>query len=361
MDASPLTRRQLRALLAVARRELCVIAPAVERELAGWRDLADRIPAADLRADAIDALDRKRLAAEGAGLLTCVLPEHDPSLLRTVVALEVILDFLDTVTERPADDPLLNARHMHGALVDALDQDRPVGDYYRYSRWTSDGGYLATLVATCQEGCARLGAYDLAADRLVAHAERLAVQSTNHDADRARREAAMRSWAASLPFDPGLRWFEATAGASSTLAIHVLLVLAADSEVTPSEIHAADAAYAPWVNAASTFLDAFVDQELDASLGHHNYLAYYPDRDQASERMAFIVHEAVRRARALPRGELHALIVSGMVAMYLSHREARSHALRAHARRISRAAGSLQYVQMPIMRWFRAVRGLRTA
>lgn len=357
-----LDRRQCRAVLDLARAELAWVLPSVRDTLAGWQRLASRIPDASLRRDALVTLRRERLNFEGAALFAVLAPRHRLELLRCLVAFQLLLDVLDTLNERPAPDMLANGRRLQAALPEALDPSRPITDHLAAHPAREDGGFVRAIVEHCRAACRRLPRYDLVAERATLHARRLDIQVINHDPDLGRRERAMAAWArAEFPDEDRLAPWELAAAASATLQIHALLALAADPRTTPETVAAVDDAYFPWVNAATTLLDAYVDQPSDRAAGNHNYVERYGGTRVAGERLAEIVREAVTRASALPRGDRHAVIVSGMVAMYLSHEAARSPELRASSRAIRRAAGPLQLVQVPVLRALRAAHGVRSA
>ena len=123
----------------------------------------------------------------------------------------------------------------------------------------------------------------------------------------------------------------------------------------------AEALYFPWICAASTLLDAFVDEASDRAEGNHSYVDYYDSEAEKVDRLCEIVFRSVDGARRLRHGERHVLIAGGMVAMYLSKASARSPELRPAASRIARAAGSIVHVQLPIMRAMRAFQRLGDA
>lgn len=361
-DPTPLGPRQIGALLAVSARELTWVLPNVAREVRGWREHALRIPDPALRADALATLKRERLNTEGAALFAILPRRRDRKLLRLLVAYQITLDYLDSISERPSPDPLANGRQLHLALVEALDPAGPISDYYRHHPAHEDAGYLRTLVQTCRDLCLALPGYD----RVRALAERSAqhgtVQILNHDPDPTRRARALAAWARrELPSDTDASWFELTACASSSLWILALLALAADPATSAEDLDEAAAVYVPWVCAASTLLDAYVDQTDDAATGNHNYLVHYSSADLAVERLAEIVRRSASGARLLRRGPRHALITTGMVAMYLSKGAAREPRLREGTRVIMRAAGSLPRVQLPIMRALRILHRLGAA
>ncbi|MGN6189565.1 MAG: DUF2600 family protein [Conexibacter sp.] len=361
-DPTPLSRRQIAALLAVSGRELTWIQPGVAQEVRAWRGRAQRIPDPALRRDALVTLRRERLNTEGAALFAVLPRRRNRTLLRLLAVYQIMLDYLDSISERPSLDPIANGRQLHLALVDALAPGEPISDYYAHHPARGDGGYLRDLVTTCRSLCGSLVGFETVRARAQRAARAATVQILNHDPDPIRRDRALAAWAQrEFPRQREAAWFELTAAASSSLWILALLALAADPTTTAEDVDAAERVYVPWVCAASTLLDAFVDQADDAATGNHNYLAHYPSRQVAVERLAHIVWRSASGARQLRRGTRHALIAAGMVAMYLSKDAARQPPLRDDTRLILRAAGSLPQVQVPIMRTIRALHGLGSA
>ncbi|HZV72096.1 MAG TPA: DUF2600 family protein [Conexibacter sp.] len=361
-DPTPLGVRQLTALIAVAGRELAWVLPNVAREVHAWDARARDIPDLTLRGDATLTLRRERLNTEGAALFSILPHRRDRSLLRVLAAYQITLDYLDTISERPSDDPLGNGRQLHLALTEAVDPGRPTSDYYRLHPQRDDGGYLQRLVEVCRAGCTALPGFEHVRTRAIRAATLGTVQVPNHDPCASRRIAGLRAWVErELPGPSELRWFELTAGASSSLWTLALLALAADPNLREDDVAEAEAVYFPWICAASTLLDAYVDQAADRADGNHSYVEHYDRPAEMVERLCEIVHRSAQGARRLRNGERHALIATGMVAMYLSKASARSAELRSSTERIVQAAGSLPRVQLPIMRVMRAVQGLGDA
>ncbi len=353
---------QLGALAAVYAREFVWVAPNVAREMRRWRSRAEAIPDPTLREDALVSLERERLNVEGAALFAVLPRRREAGLLRLLVAYQIVLDFLDTLSERTAGAPHRTGVQLHRALVEARDPRLPLSDPYRHLPWVADdGGSLAALVATCRAECDALPGSACVREPAVRAAERFVVQVANHDPLPQRRDATLLAWAErQRPHGAGASWFELAAAASSTLGIHALLALATRRDPSPAAVAAVDAAYFPWVQAASTLLDSLVDRADDAISGSHNYLDHYADAATAERRIAQVVARSVAEARGLRCGERHAVIVCGMVAMYLS-KESADPQLRAVARRLLRSAGGLAAIELPILRWLRRRHGLRAA
>ncbi|MGA8365485.1 MAG: DUF2600 family protein [Solirubrobacteraceae bacterium] len=346
----------------MAARELACVIPAVSREVGVWRDRACAIPDAPIREDALSAISTKRFNPEGAALFAVLPRRYDVNLVRLLVAFQILLDFLDSVTERRVPRPVANGDQLHRALVEALHPGAPISDYYRYHPWQDDGGYLAALVMTCRECCGALPSYGCVKAQVVQAARRCGVQGLNHDPDPRRRELRLRRWVGAEFADPReLSWWELTAAASSTLGIHALLAHAADADFADRQVGEVDRAYMPWVCVASTMLDSYVDAVADLADEGHSYVSHYSNPGVATHRVCGLVRRSMWEARQLRNGARHALIVAGMSAMYLSADEARTPAMLATTGKFVEAGGSLTRVLLPILRLWRICNAQRSA
>lgn len=338
------------------------VVPKVAREVGAWRRRALAIPDIPIREDALSALSSKRFNPEGAALFAVLPRRRDPRLVRLLVAFQVLLDFLDSASERRVPQPVADGRQLHLALVEALQPEAPTSDYYRYHPWQNDGGYLRALVTTCRECCTMLPSYECVQPFALQGARRCGVQGINHDPDPVRREERLQNWAqAEFAGKRELGWWELTAAASSTLGIHALLAQAADPTCAEREVRDVDAAYMPWVCAASTMLDSYVDEAADIAGDGHSYVAHYPSPRIAARRMYELVWRSIHEVRGLRNGSRHALVVAGMAAMYLSADEALTPAMRRTTDSFIEAGGPQTRLLFPILRLWRIVYGQRSA
>ena len=247
-------------------------------------------------------------------------------MVRSLVSYQLMLDYLDGVSERPSDDPLANGLVLHQAFEVALDPDAASVDYYAHSPAREDGGYLEELVATCRASLGELPSYEAARGPLLRQARLCREsQALNH----ALRFTAVRDqlddWAARTAseseLEPGFEWWELiAAAAASSLCVGALLALAAAPGVTEDEARRVESAYFPWASGLNALLDSLVDLDEDPEGASH--LRRYESHEQAAERLAAIASGARERVSALPDGDLHEAILAAMGSLYLVHEDA---------------------------------------
>jgi tetraprenyl-beta-curcumene synthase len=349
-----LSRRQLQALLAAASRELLWGTPNISDEVRRWGKLAAAIPDEAIREDALRCMACKRANIHGAGLFWTLPRERSGSLLNLLVSYQVMWDFLDSANERGAHAGHQNGLQLHLALVDAIDPTRPISDYYRYHPWQDDGGYLRALVEACRARCLDLPSFEKVRHILMQDAMRAGVQAFNHIADPVKREVALRAWVArEYPTNPGVEWFESSAAAGAGIGIYAMFALAAESECSDRAITQIHDVYFPWVSAAATMLDSYVDTAEDLASDHHCYTAYYSSDGDPTQELSRLIRRCLYEASRLENGERHALLASCMIAMYLSKDSALSKEMRACTHALLDAGGPLVKALHPVLRLWR--------
>lgn len=316
------------------------VLPRVRRELSGWRAEAARIPDPTLRQQALAALTEKAGNVEATAVFAALAPRRGRlALVRASTALQVAVDYLDSLGEEPGPDPLRDGLQLHRALAAALDPGAKTEDWYAEHPRREDGGYLDRLVFACREAASSLPS----AASLLPLARRAAIrcgegQSHTHAAA-AGREEELRTWTEGMKAPPGYEWWEVAAGASSSVAAHALLALAAAPAASWEQAELVDAAYFPAIGALTVLLDDLVDREQDRVAGEHNYLRHYPSDGAAAERLEAIVRLARHSVSRLPRSSLHGAVLAGVLAFYLSNPGAAAPGSRAVRDRLLASAG----------------------
>jgi tetraprenyl-beta-curcumene synthase len=315
-----LARAGLALVLANAR-YWTTVAPKVRVELARWSARAMQIEDPDLRAHALHTLEGEGFAAEVAATLATLTPHaHRAVAVRGIVALEVMYDYLDGLTERPAPDPIANGRLLFEAFTDALDPSADLQeDYYRHCSFSADGGYLRVLARTVKDALVCLPASKALAPAMLQAAARCAEAEVLTHAAAFTDTSEVERWARATASGSGLEWREYLAGAaSSVLAVHALIALAGDERTTVEHAAPIDAVYLA-LGALSTMLDSVVDYEEDAENGTLAYIRHYgEDRSMIGDRMVDLARAAARRAHDAPRSVYHLMTLAGVAAYFTS-------------------------------------------
>jgi tetraprenyl-beta-curcumene synthase len=157
--------------------------------------------------------------------------------------------------------------------------------------------------------------------------DRLAIKAAEaqslHHAATCSGDHALARWAEhERPTGSALHWWELAAGSGSPLGIFALIAAASRQRTSAAHAQEIEDAYFPWVAALSWLLESLVDLDDDMLAGGHSYIAHYKSPHDAATRLALIAEHAARDLRCLAQAARHSLLLSGMVAMNLSHRGA---------------------------------------
>lgn len=295
--------------------------PAVDAALAEWQQLANRTLGPRLAEQALASLHDKRFHCLG-GAIYALSPQPTP--LPFIVALQTISDYLDNLCDRVSLSDEAAFRQLHRSLCAAVDLSVSPTDYYADYPLQDDQGYLAALVAVCRNHVASLPHYRTVQPQLQQLAGLYSDLQTYKHLDAASREAKLIDWLQPLQaVYPDLSWWELAAATGSTLGLFVLSSRPAAGP--PAQLAAA---YFPWISGLHILLDYFIDAAEDRQSGDLNFVSYYPSAAVAEERLQFFATKAWQAAAQLPEAPFHQLVVSGLLALYLSDPKAATNANR---------------------------------
>ncbi len=325
-------------------RFLTVVLPQVSRELRRWEryTVSAEWP---LMQQASASLSRKRFHAQGGSFyaLYNFNPLYEKKLIRLIVALQTISDYLDNLCDRGGIYSEAAFRYLHQALPAAL-SSAPVGekDYYRFYPSRCDGGYLKALVAACRECTGTLPGYAAVEPEMLRLASLYSdLQVYKHLHPHVRR-SRLKRWfrEKAAPACPPLHWWEYAAACGSTLGLFVLCGLATSPRAAPQEAQRLVRAYFPWVCGLHILLDYWIDQEEDLREGELNFVACYRSPALAAERIALFLRKALGQVSELPHASFHRTVVQGLLAVYLSDPKVRAQQLQKSAAMLLRAGGA---------------------
>jgi tetraprenyl-beta-curcumene synthase len=363
--SGPLDRRLLgRSLLALGVANVRYwpsVWPLVQAQLRRWELRARAIADPELRELALGKLHGEAFNAEVAATLATLAPTaRRRRAVEAIVALELLFDYLDGLTERPSTDPLRDGNSLFRALTDAVDATAESGDdYYREHPGAGDGGYIEELSSAVRDAVARLPGARAIEGPARRSASRCAQAQIRIHAESRLGTAQLEEWAEREAHGTGLRWREFAAGAaSSVLAVHALIAAAADPRVTSEEAVEIETAYLS-ICVLITVLDSLVDHDADMRVDDPGFIRLYEDRDRLAETLANVAGRAVRQAGALRDGAHHVMTLAGVVAYYISGPGAGGELARPVAERLRAELAPLIYPTLAVMRTWRLAKRAR--
>lgn len=293
--------------------------PLVKRNLRHWETLANSTPDKVLEKQAIDSMTRKSFHCLGGSIYALYPGVRTEKVVEFIVAYQTISDYLDNLVDALKVQDEKAFAQLHLAMIEALEPKAERSDYYAFYPHHKDGGYLATLVQTCQENIKSLPSYSLVKKEMLWLAGLYSsLQTTKHLAE-SKREGKMLSWIQDhLTHYPGLSEWEFAAATGSTLGIFCLYAAAYNPLLQQEDVRRIKQAYFPWIGGLHILLDYFIDLEEDQESSQLNFVEYYESKEKRKERLSFFVQASQQKARQLPYPKFHVAVIKGLLAMYLS-------------------------------------------
>lgn len=293
--------------------------PVARRELFSWIEQARLIPDPNLRVQALASLQQKRFHADGGSVYAASDLRYTESLVRLIVALQTISDYLDNLCDRCNVLDEADFHQLHHAMRDAISPTATHREYYALRGNPDDGGYLDKLVSTCQQEVSRLPGYQAALPHIEWLVERYCeLQEYKHIEPSLRSVRLQEWWQTYEPGLPELYWWEFAAATGSTLGIFALF-LAASEPLTEESAKEMVEGYFPWVCGLHILLDYLIDLDEDAREGDFNFVQCYASPAEAHQRIREFARQGWQKVQSLSiGGRIHRDVVKGLLGMYLS-------------------------------------------
>jgi tetraprenyl-beta-curcumene synthase len=354
--------------LANARYWMCVAAQA-RRELRHWEARAQAIDDPELRALALEKLRAEGFNAEAAAMAATIAPRATRKhAVRAIVALELLFDCLDGLSERPHANPLGEGERLYTAFVGALSPhtvhpgeqaaalDPATGCPDQALDEVGADAYLQELGRAVRISLSQLPASEAVAPFALRCARRGAQAQIRMHATSALGTTQLGDWARDEARDSGLQWREFAAGAAcSVLALHALIAAAADPQTTSAHAQAIEQAYL-FTGAMVTLLDGVIDHEHDAAMDELSYAGLYEDPALLAQALALTAHEASCHSRELRNGTHHLMTLAAATAYWCSAPGARAAHARPALEELRRELHGLLFIPLLTMRVWRASR-----
>lgn len=309
-------------------------------EIRRWTQKAAEIPDEVLREQALASLRTKRFHSDGGSVYAAQQIAGTRQLVRLIVALQTISDYLDNLCDRCEIYDEEDFHQLHHAMRDAVNPDAALRPYYALRGNPDDGGYLANLVTACQSEIRQLPGYSAAQPYIEWLTERYCELQEYKHIEPSQRAPRLIEWAKHYEQQfPALSWWEFAAATGSTLGTFALFAAAQDP-LSDDKAQAIWKSYFPWVCGLHILLDYLIDLEEDIEEGDFNFVRAYPSMEQAYARLRRFKEEALHHVDGIGvNSNIHRHVVNGLLAMYLSDNKARQQQQVQPARRLVWSSG----------------------
>jgi len=312
-----------------------LIFPKVYDELEIWKVKASCCPDNTLFTQAMSSIDKKGFHALGGSVFALYPGADCDNLVKLIVAYQTISDYLDNLCDRAGVLDEDSFSQLHIATVDALEVEGSFHDYYKYYHYKDDGGYLIALVEECKHQISKLPAYELVAKDIMNFANLYSGLQTYKHLSFDTREKKLFQWSkTNMGTLKGLFPWEFCAATGSTLGIFVLFAAASNPILKPQDVLEIKEAYFPWLCGLHILLDYFIDYNEDIENKDLNFVQYYNESIEVSNRLNFFIENSLKKVSTLKYPLFHKTVVYGLLAMYLSDEKAYSSNLKDTSKRI---------------------------
>ncbi len=298
------------------------VLPKVHEELNHWKEKAKRIPDRELRKQALASIETKTFHCEGGSILALLALHKKNEAIRFIVAYQTISDYLDNLCDRSTSLDPHDFRSLHRAMHHALTPGAERVNYYQFRNEQDDGGYLASLIKTCQTIVAQLP-HQLEIEPYTHElADYYCDLQVHKHVEVTEREQRLVEWHGQHTENlPAMSWYEFSACAGSTLGVFCLVSYALRDNVPRDLFGKVVASYFPWVQGLHILLDYFIDQQEDIEGGDLNFCFYYKDDEHLKTRFTHFIKQAKNSVKQLPDAKFHQMINDGMLGIYLADKK----------------------------------------
>jgi tetraprenyl-beta-curcumene synthase len=333
------------------------VQPDVHRYLGEWKQMAETIPDAELRKQALLSIETKTFHCEGGAIYALLAGNHYLEVLPFIIAFQTISDYLDNLCDRSTSLDPDDFRALHESMLHALTPGIASVNYYRFRNEQNDGGYLSGLVQTCQDMLDKLPSYTNIAPflhELVGYYCDLQVHKHERTAERL---PLLKAWfEVNRERLPEMKWNEFAACTGSTLGIFCLVAYASSNNCSIDWARRVKNGYFPWVQGLHIMLDYLIDQGEDRMGGDLNFCSFYQDNNEMLNRFKYLYTQAEISVASLPNAHFHSMVNRGLVGMYLADRKvSQQKEVRKVATKVLQYGGTLSIVAFIYYRVHRVV------
>ncbi|MCT4618151.1 MAG: tetraprenyl-beta-curcumene synthase family protein [Marinisporobacter sp.] len=293
--------------------------PQVKKELSYWNTKATRIPDKVLSHQATSSIQKKTFHAQGGCIYSLYYDDIDKELIRFIVALQTISDYLDNLCDRVGVENEKSFLQLHYAITDSLTPNDIFHDYYKHYPYKEDGGYLYSLVKTCKHYLNILPSFHLVQRDLLFLGKLYSEMQSYKHIEKNKREKALADWANTyLSLYKNISAWEFSASSGSTLGMFLLCTLSRDKNLDKNTVEKVMNAYFPYICGLHILLDYFIDEREDLDTGDLNFVSYYKNPQEKEKRLLYFLKQSLNKVLPLQNSLFHITVIEGLLSMYLS-------------------------------------------
>lgn len=293
--------------------------PEVKSFLREWQNRAQECPDGNLRKQALESIKNKKFHCLGGSIFALYPNARTSEVIEFIVAYQTISDYLDNLVDSLGVYDEEAFRQLHLAMTEALDGEGKCSNYYALYPYDQDGGYLESLVRSCQRSVVALPAYEKVKDSMVQFANWYSLLQVTKHLHLSEREGKLLEWVEKeLPLYSDITRWEFAAASGSTLGIFALFALAYNPQLKIKDVEENNQAYFPWIAGLHILLDYLIDREEDKLTDQLNFVEYYESNEIATERLRIFLLTSWDKVNELPYPHFHKTLINGLLAMYLS-------------------------------------------
>ncbi|OLN22127.1 tetraprenyl-beta-curcumene synthase [Domibacillus antri] len=297
------------------------VLPDTRHFLNEWRKKATKIPNDELRKQALSSIKEKAFHCEGGAVYGLLAGNECRKIIRFIVAYQTISDYLDNLCDRSTSLEERDFRMLHQSMHHALTPGKQPENYYQYRNDQDDGGYLSSLVLTCQDVLKDLPGFQNAQEAMHQLAGYYCDLQVFKHVEKNKRVELLENWFAGHKHEvPAMTWYEFSACAGSTLGIFCFAAYASHG-LKIEEVNLLKNGYFPWVQGLHIMLDYFIDQKEDREEDDLNFIFCYENEEKMVQRIKYFKEKAEESIRSLPDWKFHQLINKGLIAIYLADKK----------------------------------------
>lgn len=238
--------------------------------------------------------------------------------LHFIVPFAIISDYLQELITREGPYDATSLNQFFSSIIDAIDINRTIGNYYFYRPYIKDNGYLNELVEECRRQIIKNKQFSLVAQPIKEFAELYSDLQFSKFMREPYRKEMITAWSEKYNKYTDVLPFEFFAASDSILGITALFTASLSQEITSDEIDKICKAYFPWICGLHKLLDNYVNSNEVKHFDSFNSTDYYETIKDCEERIAFFGIEALKRCETLKHPEFHTGIVEYLLSLYLS-------------------------------------------